>query len=104
MRTLRFVVDKQLLQKDPACDFSNIVPGTSGYLSAKFTFSEEWLGCAKVAVFRYNGEDHAVKLEDDACEIPPEALAGSKFKVSVKGARPGGYCITSTFTTVRQEG
>ena len=104
MRILEFEADKQLLRKAPGCDFSNIVPGTSGYLFAKFAFSEDWLGCVKVAVFQYNGQDHAVKLEDDACKIPSEALAGSKFKVSVKGARPGGYCITSTFTTVRQEG
>lgn len=104
MRVLEFEVDKQLLQKAPGCDFSNIVPGTSGYLHARFKFSEDWQGCIKAARFLYNGQEYATKLEDDFCEIPPDALAGWKFKVSVEGARPDGYRITSTTTTVKQEG
>lgn len=105
MRVLEFIADKQLLQKDPACDFSNIAPGTSGYLTAKFSFSQnEWSGCIKAASFWHNGKEYAVLLENDACVIPPEVLAGRKFEVSVSGARSNGYRITSTRTTVRQEG
>lgn len=29
MRTLSFIVDKQIIRKDPECDFSNLVPGTT---------------------------------------------------------------------------
>lgn len=105
MRVLEFKAEKQLLQKDPACDFSNIAPGTSGYLIAKFSFSpNEWRGCVKAASFWYNGVEHAVLLKNDACVIPAEALVGRKFEVSVSGARAGGYRITSTRTTVKQEG
>ena len=39
MRTLKFIVDGQILRQDPTCDFSNIVPGTEGYLIAEFAFS-----------------------------------------------------------------
>lgn len=29
MRTLSFIVDRQIIKKNPECDFDNIVPGTS---------------------------------------------------------------------------
>lgn len=104
MRTLEFEADKQLLRKAPGCEFSNIAPGTSGYLEAHFTFSEEWRGCKMAASFWHAGKEHAVMLENGACVIPAEALEGHKFQVSVSGARPDGYRITSTKTTVKQEG
>ena len=105
MRVLEFKADRQLLQKDPACDFSNIAPGTSGYLTAHFNFSpNEWRDCVKAASFWYNGKEYAVLLTDDACIIPPEVLVGRKFEVSVSGVRATGYRITTTRTTVKQEG
>ena len=39
MRTLKFVVDKQIIKQNPDCDFSGLVPGTDGYLQAEFSFS-----------------------------------------------------------------
>ena len=105
MRTLEFRADAQLLQKDPTCDFTNIAPGSSGYLTAHFNFSaREWQGCVKAASFWYNGKEYATLLKNDACVIPADALVGRKFEVSVSGARAGGYRITSTRTTVKQEG
>ena len=41
MRTLKFKVDGQIITKHPDCDFSNLVPGTEGYLRAEFIFSDE---------------------------------------------------------------
>ena len=29
MKTLRFIVDNQTIRKDPYCDFSGLVPGSS---------------------------------------------------------------------------
>ena len=104
MRTLEFEVDKQLLQKSRGCDFTNIVPGTTGYLAAHFTFSDEWAGCVKAASFWHNGQEHAVIMEKDACVIPAAALTGRKFEVSVSGANGADYYITSSRTTVKQEG
>ena len=31
MRTLYFDVDKQVVSKDPQCDYSNLVVGSEGY-------------------------------------------------------------------------
>ena len=39
MRTLKFIVEGQIIKQDPNCDFSNLVPGTEGYLRAEFSFS-----------------------------------------------------------------
>lgn len=102
MRLLDFKVDAQQISKDPNCDFTNIVAGTSNYLRARFTFSPEWQGCMKAASFWRAGKEHAVILKDDECDIPPEVLTGITFGVTVKG-RNGDYCITTNKTIVRQE-
>lgn len=104
MRTLEFHADGQLLRKAPGCDFSNIVPGSVGYLTAHFTFSAEWDGCVKAASFWADGEEHATMLTKDACTIPAAALVGRKFEVSVSGVGPNGYYIPTGHVTVRQEG
>ena len=104
MRTLEFVVDGQVIRKDPGCDFSNIVPGSSGYLEAKFKFSNEWDGCVKAASFWHDGTEYATGLnKDDACTIPAAALVGRKFEVSVTGAKAGGFKIPTGKATVKQE-
>ena len=51
MRTLKFIVHDQIVEKDPKCDFDNLVPGTEGYLRAVFSFSPEWDDCVRVAAF-----------------------------------------------------
>ena len=88
MRTIRFIVDKQVLTQDPNCDFSNLIPGTEGYLRAEFYFSREWNGCAKVAAFwSMMGTEYPAQLLTDgrSCIIPAEALKKKSFKVQVLG-------------------
>lgn len=29
MRTLSFIIDGQIIRKNPECDFNNLIPGTS---------------------------------------------------------------------------
>jgi hypothetical protein len=102
MRTLKFNVDVQRIQKDPDCDFTNIVAGTQNYLQAYFTFSPEWHDCVLVASFWRGEKEHAVLIEDGKCEIPPEVLVGRTFGLSVIGQRED-YCITTNRIKVRQE-
>ena len=87
MRTLSFIVDGQIIKKDPECDFDNIVPGSSGYLVAKFTFSSEWDNTAKVAAFWRNGRECPPQILKDgrSCIIPSEALTKRSFHISVLG-------------------
>lgn len=102
MRLLKFNVNAQRIQKDPSCDFSNIVAGTKDYLRAQFTFSPEWQGCIIVASFWRGKEEYAVQVVNGECSIPPEALVGPTFRVSVIGQR-NDYRITSDKVIVRQE-
>ena len=87
MRTLKFNVDGQIINKDPECDFSNLVPGTSGYLRAEFTFSSEWDNTAKVVSFWRNGHECKPQILKDgkSCKIPEEALTSRQFKIGVLG-------------------
>jgi hypothetical protein len=103
LRTLEFKVDGQLLEKDPKCDFHNIVAGSKNYLIAHFTFSDDWKGCIKVASFWRGNEEHAVLLtEGDCCLIPAEALTGTTFAVTLIG-KNSNLEIPTNRVIVRQE-
>ena len=99
MRTLTFVADKQVLRKQG--DFSGLVIGTSGYLRAQFTFSGDWTGYRKVAVFRCNGAEYPVLLSGNTCKVPDEAAACQTFRVYVVG-KSGDSQIRSGHVTVIQ--
>ena len=106
MRTLEFRADRQKLLKNPGCDFSEIVAGSTGYLRAKFYFSEEWEGTMKAASFYgedYENEYAALLDENDECVIPSEVLTGKYFKVSVLGAKEPKYVIQTNKMKVKQE-
>lgn len=102
MRTLEFVVDKQQINKNTSCDFTNIVAGTKGYLKAAFSFSKEWDGCRKVAVFESKGNKYAVAIQNGECEIPSDALTDYYLWVYVVGEKDG-YRITSNKVCIEQE-
>ena len=106
MRTLRFIVNGQIIKPDPNCDFTGLVPGTSGYLQAEFSFSEEWRNCVKVAGF-YSmlGKEYEPRLLKDGktCMIPAEALKRKSFKMQLAGKR-GEYEIKTNKVTVNQDG
>lgn len=103
MRVLEFIADGQRLKKQADCDFSGLVAGSVGYLKAKFTFSDEWRDCKKAASFWVGEKEYPARLDaDDSCEIPPDALVGELFEVSVLGVKPA-YKINTSKTKVRQE-
>ena len=102
MRLLHFKVEAQKITKAPDCDFMEIIAGTSGYLRAKFTFSDEWRDCVKAVSFWRGEKEYAVLLNNDECDIPPEALVGATFRVSVTGQRNGCFIPTNKIL-VRQE-
>lgn len=106
MRTLKFIVDKQIITKDPKCDFEGLVPGTAGYLQAEFSFSSEWAGYAKVAAF-YSpmGREFTPQILADGktCMIPEEATKKGSFQIKVIGQK-GDYRIESNKILVKQNG
>lgn len=102
MRVLEFIVNDQILAKNPSCDFGNIVPGTEGYLQARFSFSPEWNNCILIARFFRGNEEHACRIVDNTCVIPPEVLKGRTFSVSVLGQRDN-YRLTTNKILIVQE-
>lgn len=82
MRILEYRVKSQRLV--PTGDHTGLVAGSSGYLVASFTFDSEWDSYTKVASFyKADGNEYAVKLDNNRCLIPTEALTGSTFEVGV---------------------
>ena len=106
MRTLKFIVDGQIILRDPYCSFNHLVPGTEGYIKAEFTFTKEWDKCAKVAQFKSEmGTEFPPQILEDgySCIIPAEALAKKKFRVVVLG-KGNEYILTTNDVTVHQNG
>lgn len=97
MRTLKFIVDDQIIKQDPNCDFDNLVPGSEGYLRAEFEFSPIWDGHVKVAAF-YSpmGKEYPPQILKDgkSCTIPSEALMRQIFKIRVIGKNGTSKLIT----------
>lgn len=111
MRTLRFIVDDQIIKQDPTCSFANLVPGTDGYLQAYFSFSAAWEGCVKVAAFyTMLGRECPPQMLKDGCTclIPVEALKKQSFKIRIFGIRNNydktTYKINTNEVIVTQDG
>lgn len=85
MRTLEFVVNKQVLTKKEDCDFSNLVSGTKGYYQARFVFSGEWKKFKRVAVFRNREITRYELITNGLCPIPDEITESMVYWVSVIG-------------------
>lgn len=106
MRTLKFLVDDQIIKQDPSTDFTGLVPGTEQYLNAEFSFSKEWDGCVKVAAFYSSlGTEYEPQVLKDGktCMIPTEALKKRIFKVRVIGKK-GDLTLTTHKVTIKQNG
>ena len=69
MRLLKFNIDAQQIQKDPECDFSNIVSGTKDYLKAQFTFSPEWQDCTIAQILSVMLSTFQVKLSQNSFNL-----------------------------------
>lgn len=106
MRTLHFIVDGQTICQDPTCDFSNLIPGSHGYLVGEFSFSKDWDGYGKVVGF-YSplGREYPPRVLADGktCVIPFEALEKRSFKVQVVGKKKTSVIKTNK-VTVKQNG
>lgn len=106
MRTLKFIVDKQIIRPDPECDFDNIVPGTVGYLKAEFSFSSEWDNSIKVVAFYRNGHECPPRILKNgrSCLIPEEALTNRRFSISVIGKTKTSKLTTNKIEIIQNGG
>ena len=107
LRTLKFIVEGQVIKPDPSCDFTGLVPGTEGYLRAEFSFSPDWKGYTKVAAFySIMGREYPPKVlaNGTECLIPVEALAKRCFKVRIIGKKDGVKMATNKVTVCQNGG
>lgn len=106
-RILRFIVEGQIVKRDPECDFDNLVPGTEGYLQAEFSFSKEWNGYVKAAAFfSIMGKEYPPEILKNGtrCTIPAEALKHRTFKISVVGRKDSNKLTTNKITITQNGG
>lgn len=92
---LKFNVNEQTLS---LVSKQQVVADSLNYLTCKFSFSEEWLGVSKTAVFISSTEAvyTAVLDADNTCEVPWEVIEFPAFRASVYG----GNRITTNMITV----
>lgn len=75
---LTFSVQNQIITRT---DDNEVVSDSVGYLSAAFTFSDEWV--APITAIFTSGEDsYSVILEENACNVPHEVINKYGFTVS----------------------
>ncbi len=81
-KQLDFIVDDQFIR----APHYTVVADSKDYLVARFTFSEQWQGLVKTAVFQgADGKAYFVVLDKDTCPIPHEVIQPTRFLVSVFG-------------------
>lgn len=106
MKTLRFIVDDQKIERDPNCaDFDNLTPD-SGDVRLEIYFTKEWRGHVKVVAFYspLGKEYEARELKDGrSCMVPEEALKKREFKIQVFG-RNWDSIIKTNKLAIRQNG
>ena len=106
MRTLKFIVNSQIIERDPTGAFSGLIPGTTRYLQAEFSFSSEWNGTARVAGFASVFKEFPATILEDGktCMIPAEALVGKRFKVYVVGKKDNLKLTTNKVEVIQNGG
>jgi len=94
---LKFNVTNQTLRRT---DSENVVSDSVNYLTANFTFSEDWDQCQKTAIFKHITSDPLTVIiaEDGTCTIPWEVIKAYDFSVSVFGTSDKGLITTNTVT------
>lgn len=106
MRVLKFDINGQIIEQNPDCDFSGLVPGTKGYIQAEFHFSSDWDGYVKVASFRSRlGKEYTPQVLKDgrSCVIPSEALDKQYFKIQIIGKK-GDSIMKTNKVEINQDG
>lgn len=94
MSLLRFNVKGQQIFSDTR---EVVVANSVDYLKASFTFSPEWAGLTKTAIFKTEkGVAYGEVLVNDECTIPHEVIKPKYMKVSVFGVTSAGVKLVPT--------
>ena len=88
---LTFDVNKQIITRT---DNNVAIADSVDFLTATFSFSEEWDNCSKTVIFRSGDTIKSLLLENNTCIVPWEVINLGGFKVSVIGVN-GNVLITT---------
>lgn len=89
---LKFTIKNQRIART---DSEKPVAGSVGYLTALFTFSADWDGLVKTAIFRAGTDTpYEVLIADDGtCEVATQAIVAGTMFVSVRGDSATGVTV-----------
>ena len=107
MRTLSFVVDRQIIKRDSKCDFKDLVSGTRGYICFQFSFSKDWEGTKKAISFlNKDGSEIDAGLLDESGSYSISDRIASKTEITFKlyGVKDNFKILTSPCTIYQKEG
>ena len=93
-RILAFKINRQRIEKNG--DFSGLVKGTRGYLQASFSYTTEWNGCKKAAVFLVDEKEYPVPVIQDKCDVPDEVAEKTFWELKLVGEKDEFRITTNT--------
>lgn len=94
MRTISFTINGQRIT---GSTISDLVGNTKNYVEASFSFSSEWDGFFKVAIFTANSKQYPAIIQNNKCMVPDIAMSGEYMDVGVLAGLSGTTLSTDTF-------
>lgn len=78
-----------------------VVGNSYNYVNCQFSFSDDWDGIPKTAIFTNGSREYPVTLNvSDQCKVPWEVLAPNQFYISVVGGSPDTAMITTNIISI----
>lgn len=103
MRTLKYIVTGQKIERDLKCDFEDIKKGTNNYINLLFVFDSEWNNTIKVISMKNsNGVETNRVLENNQVLLPLQVTDGSLFYFELYGKKTDGTIIRTNTEYVWQ--
>lgn len=103
MRTLKYIVTGQKIERDLKCDFEDIKKGTNNYINLLFVFDNEWKDTIKVISMKNSdGVETNRVLENNQVSLPLQVTDGSLFYFELYGKKTDGTIIRTNIEYVWQ--
>lgn len=104
MRTLKYIVTGQKIERDLKCDFEDIKKGTNNYINLFFVFDSEWNNAIKVISMKNSdGIETNRVLENNQVSLPLQVTDGSLFYFELYGKKADGTIIRTNTEYVWQK-
>lgn len=104
MRTLKYIVTGQKIERDLKCDFEDIKKGTNNYINLLFVFDIEWKDTIKVISMKNSdGIETNRVLENNQVLLPLQVTDGSLFCFELYGKKADGTIIRTNTEYVWQK-